>query len=125
MGHDPKVPPDFTFDIAKILTNLSNAKMRAEVLSRENYVRRDARDMLNRLANRCKLAIAEVTDLMGPASRDIIKNEVVNSESHLQIDGITTAIIALPEGIRNEIEDYVMARYKIYAINLPEEKQKS
>lgn len=89
--------------------------MLAEVLSRETYVKGKARDVLNRIGNRCKCASAEITDLLSPASRKIIEEEVMNPDAHLQIDNIINAMIAMPEGIRNEIESYVMARYNVYA----------
>ena len=108
-------PPDFTFSIAKIISYLSTSQMLAEVLSREPYVTGKARDVMNRIGNRCKCANAEITDLLSPASRKVIRDEVMNPDMHLQIDKIINAMIAMPEGIRDEIESYVMARYNVYA----------
>jgi len=115
MNTQPKVPPDFTFSIAKIISYLSTAKMLSEVMSREKYVQGKSRDVLNRIGNRCKCAREEITDLLTPESRKVIEDEVMNPDMHLQIDNIINAMIAMPEGIRNEIESYVMARYNVYA----------
>jgi len=109
----PKVEPDLTFTIAKIISNLSTAKLQAEVLSREPYMAGKSKAMISRVANRCKCAIEEITDLLGPESKKVIKTELMIPDTYLQIDNITNMVIAMPDGIRNEIEDYITSRYNV------------
>jgi hypothetical protein len=114
----PKVEPDLTFTITKIISNLSTAKLQAEVLSREPYMAGKSKAMVSRVANRCKCAIEEITDLLGAKRADIIKKELIHPDNYLQIDNITNMVIAMPDGIRNEIEDYITSRYNVYSLNL-------
>ena len=106
-----------TFVIADIIRHLATAKMKSEVLANETHVRGKARDTFNRIAIRCKAAINEVRDAVSPESRKVIDDELVPAEVFLQIDQIVVALYAMPAGIRDEIEDYVMSRYNIYALN--------
>jgi len=106
-----------TFVIADIIRHLATAKMKAEVLANETHVRGKARDTFNRIALRCKAAINEVRDAVSPESRAVIDAELVPAEVFLQIDQIVVALYAMPKGVRDEVEDYVMSRYNVYALN--------
>lgn len=117
-NNQPKVSPDLTFSVAKVLTYTATSQMLCEVLSNESYIKHKSRDTLNRMANRCKMVQSDIYELLGEESVRIMKEEVSNPEAHLQIDQMVNIMLAMPVGIRNEIEEYAVARYNIYASNL-------
>jgi hypothetical protein len=106
-----------TFVIADIIRHLATAQMKAEVLSREPEVKDRSRDTVNRIGIRCKVAINEVRHLLSPAAQKIVDDELLPAEVFLQIDQVVTAMYAMPKGVRDEIESYVMSRYNIYSLN--------
>jgi hypothetical protein len=109
-----------TFLIADIIRHLATAQMKADVLSREKEVTGQSREAVNRIGTRYKVAINEVRHLLSPASQKVIDEELLPAEVFLQIDQIVTAMYAMPKGVRDEIESYVMSRYNIYSLNKKE-----
>ena len=112
-----KDKPDVTFVVADIMRHLATAELKALTLSREKYVKFKSRDNLVMVGRRCRLAIKDLMELLSPESQKILNGEELNVDVFLQIDGIVKALYAMPAGIRDEIEDCVMARYKVYAMN--------
>jgi len=106
-----------TFVVADILRHLATARLKAETLARETYVKGAARDTFNRIGLRCTAAINEVRGAVKPDSIKVIDDEILPAEVFLQIDQIETALYAMPKGIRDEVEEYVMSRYNFYALN--------
>lgn len=106
-----------TFVIADIIRHLATAQMKAEVLSREPEIKGTARETINRIGVRSKVAINEIRHLLGDESRKILDDEMLPAEVFLQVDQIVTALYAMPKGIRDDVEEYVMGRYNVYALN--------
>ena len=106
-----------TFLLAKTIMSLRNAETYATVLSREKNVTGRSKETLKRIANRAKMAVAEFTDLLTPASLQVMKEELLPDEICLQLESINDLILALPKGTRDEIESYIQARYDIYRLN--------
>jgi hypothetical protein len=106
-----------TFVITDVIRHLATAKMKSEILASESFVRGKAKDTINRIGLKCNAAINEVRDMLSPESRKVMDSELITPEVFLQIDGVVTAMYAMPKGIRDEIEDYVMSRYSVYSLN--------
>lgn len=107
-----------TFDLHKIYTLVRNANTRAQVLSKEKTIAGGAKDFIKRsIINRLT---AIENDLKGlfiahPDDRDLVNNEILNDEVTFQLEGINDMLLALPKGIRDQIEQYVEQQYFVYS----------
>lgn len=106
-----------TFAIADIMRHLATAEMKATVVAKEDFVKFKACESFKRIAKRSELAINDLMELLSPESQAVMNSELLDEDVFLQIDGIVTALYAVPPAIRNDIENYTMSRYNIYALN--------
>lgn len=113
----PKVRPEVTYNVSKILTNLAIVKIHTESLANESYIGGTTKNMLKRVATRTDMAIKEVTGLLTDEGRAVIESELLSTDFYLQIDTINTILIAVPKSIRQQIEDYATGLYNVYCLN--------
>ncbi len=106
-----------TLAIVDIVKNLAAAEMKTDMLSKEDFIRFKAKECVNMATVRIGKAIDDLMSMLGPESQELLKNEIIQPEVFLQVDQVITAMYAMPKGIRDDIEEYVMGRYNVYAIN--------
>ena len=112
-----------TFVIADIMRHLATAEMKATVVAKEDYVKFKSCEAFKRIANRSRLAIKDLMELLSPESKAVMNSELLDEDVFLQIDGIVAALYAVPPAIRDDIESYVMSRYNVYALNKSQQNE--
>lgn len=109
-----------TFELSKIYSLCSNAKLRTEVLMKSKNVEGQAKDYLRRsIFNRLNAIENDLKALFieHPKDLEVIKEEMINEENSLQNENVQNLFLALPKGIRDEIERYIEQRHFIYTNN--------
>jgi hypothetical protein len=107
-----------TYEFAKILTDVSNGLLRSEVLCKDPNLPGGTKDWIRRsMVNRLKVIKQDIRGLFNddPEALAIVEKDMLDPEVAQQIQVITDMLLALPKGIRDEIETYVGSRHHVYA----------
>lgn len=109
-----------TFELSKIYSLVSNCRLRCEVLLKSNNIAGLAKDYIRRsILNRVVAVENDLKQLFidSPKDLELIKQDMISDEVSLQNENLQNMFLALPKGIRDEIETYVEQRFYIYNQN--------
>jgi hypothetical protein len=113
-----------SFEMAKSLSEMYNAKTRIDVILNSINVRFGTRDMMNRWSRSLGFILNEFKMKLPSAWSAVFAKELLNDDKSLQIDNCITMMLQLPEGIKDEIENYIESRHSTYALNRPDNDDK-
>lgn len=102
-------------ELHKILAHFMSASIRCEVLAKHSTAHRQAKHMIKRWQGCADSVLREMKQRVPTEMYENLSNQLLNDEDVIQLDDITTMIMKLPKGIRNEIESYVEQRYYVFA----------
>lgn len=102
-----------TFELGKALAELKTAHTRLTVIA--NGSKYGAKKLMQDMAKSVERAIKMMTDAL--PNKDFLKileDQLLNDDSTLQVEAVKDMFIALPQGIRDEVEAYLEVRYNVY-----------
>lgn len=103
-----------SFDLARSLSEVYNAKTRIDVILNSVNVRFQTRDMMKRWSRNLGSVLNEFQRILPTVWADVFAKELLNDEDTQQIDQCITLMMQLPKGIKDEIENYIEGRHAIY-----------
>lgn len=103
-----------SFDLARSLSEVYNAKTRIDVILNSVNVRFQTRDMMKRWSRNLGSVLNEFQRILPSVWADVFAKELLNDEDTQQIDQCITLMMQLPKGIKDEIENYIEGRHAIY-----------
>lgn len=106
-----------TFELAKIYSLCANANLRSQVITNSKSVMGQAKHFIKTsVTNRLNAIENDLKGLFGdnPQHLEMVKEDMISAEVALQNENIMNMFLALPKGIRDEIEMYIEQRYYIY-----------
>lgn len=103
------------YELAKIYSILRNTKVHAEVLMNEKEISGGTKHWIKTsIINRVNAIETDLIGILPPADYQIMKDDLLQDETALQIQAITDMLLAMPKGIRDECESYIEARHNVY-----------
>jgi hypothetical protein len=107
--------PKSAYELAKIYALIRNAKLRAEVLMKETDISGKAKHFIRTsIINRASAMENDLIGLLPPADYQIMKEDLLQDETTLQIEGVTDMLLALPKEIRDQCEQYIEQMFYVY-----------
>lgn len=109
----------FTMELAKIIVEVNNAKVRAEVVTKEKTVTGSSKQwMKSCVINRLNGILNDVLALFPPGTSvedmEQFKTEFVSDEASLQLQEMHNTLVASGKVMRDDVEKYI---YLVWAKN--------
>lgn len=107
-----------TFELGKAIVELHTAATRLTVIANESKF------ATKKLMTDMSRSVEHSINLFKRAmpNKDYLKifqDQLLNDEITLQVEAVKDMFIALPQGIRDEVEIYLEARFNLYAKQIP------
>lgn len=106
-----------TFELAKILSLCTNAKLRSEVLSKSTNVTGSAKYFIKQsVTNRLTGIENDIKGIFdnSPEDLEILMADLMNYDSALQLENIENLFLEMPKEIRDDIEMYIENKHALY-----------
>lgn len=103
-----------TYEIGKVLTEVSNARLRMEVLLNDKEIPFHIKGFFKDRYRNLNCFITEFEKRLTPENLAILQNEMISPEASLQVEGITNMVLELPKNLRDEVEHFVEEAMDLY-----------
>lgn len=109
---------EHTYRFARAMLKVRQAEIEFAVLIKDTNANNEAKKGMKDWVRMLK-RIQQDFRLMIPnrAALKVFEEQLLNDEDTGQVNAIVDYTLALPKGIRNEIEQYVESRYDVYVLN--------
>lgn len=116
MIDEKKLTPE-SFELSKALSEIHNANTRIEVILNNSAIRFQTKKMLKDWQNKTSSILRDFKMILPTTWKEVFEKELLNDEDSLQLDDIMTMLVKMPKGMRNDVERYAEARYKLFSDN--------
>jgi hypothetical protein len=114
---DRKAYSHHTFTLAKIFLGLKDVESRCHTLAAMPDIKHGSKHLINGIANRCTAGIRDFKSRLTPESMRIVESEILPTEIKDQMESINDMLLAMPKGIRDQVENHIAGLYNVYALN--------
>ena len=106
-----------TFSLARVLANLRLIDTYTHDLIKDPATGPKSKDALRMIKKRATASLNDFSMMLSPASLAVMRSELLDDEVSLQHENISNMILAMPKGIRDQIEAHVIGLYNVYSLN--------
>lgn len=95
----------------------SISEVLSDVLLKEKFVGFGTKQAIRGINHNMKTAQNRLVSILSDKSKKENSESIMDEESVLQTCALIDVLMALPKGMRAQIEDYAMGIYNVYALN--------